>query len=82
MRDPNLSFPYYLVDLPDKVDEGEERFLFLFEDFRQEGIPAWVAEQVRLRKEAGLWTDCDDKGHDLPSIHDMVCRRCNSDFSM
>ena len=31
-------------------------------------------------KEKGLWTECHEKGHDLESQDNQVCKRCGLDF--
>jgi len=44
-----------------------------------------VNKVVADRKAAGLWTECDELGHDLEeptedNINDLLCSRCNVDF--
>jgi hypothetical protein len=59
-----------------------DRFKLVMEDVAKADCETWVDEQVRLKKERGEWTDCDEYGHDLPSVENMVCRRCGVDFGL
>lgn len=41
-----------------------------------------IDDEIEYLKEQGKWTYCHEHGHSLPSVDDMLCRKCGADFTM